>query len=75
MPQVADGGYVSLQNGAMASNSVYNSTTEPAGHKSVFDSMKRVFGNAIGNGELADHDGPLINGAAGKVGPVIAGAR
>ncbi|KAG4073716.1 hypothetical protein HA402_000940 [Bradysia odoriphaga] len=46
MPQ-AEGGYVSLNNGP---NSVYNTTTEPAGPKSVFESVKRVIGQAIGNG-------------------------
>lgn len=74
MPQVADGGYVSLQTGTVAPNSVYNSTTEPAsGQRSVFDSMKRVFGNAIGNIDQDGHDGPLING--GGNGAIIASAR
>lgn len=73
MPQVADGGYVSLQSEAVAPNSVYNSTTEPAGQRSVFDSMKRVFGNAIGNIDIEGHDGPLISGNVG--GPIITSAR
>lgn len=51
MPQ-AEGGYVSLSN--LGQNSVYNSTTEPAGQKSVFDSVKRVIGQAIGNGPSND---------------------
>lgn len=50
MPQV-EGGYVSL-NGQP--NSVYNTTTEPAGPKSVFESMKRVIGQAISNGQKDD---------------------
>lgn len=55
MPQ-AEGGYVSLNNGP---NSVYNTTTEPAtGPKSVFESVKRVIGQAIGNG--LEDDGLLI---------------
>lgn len=51
MPQ-AEGGYVSLSNNGP--NSVYNSTTEPAGPKSVFESMKRVIGQAMGNGQQDD---------------------
>lgn len=74
MPQVADGGYVSLQSGTVAPSSVYNSTTEPTHpQRSVFDSMKRVFGNAIGTVEQDGHDGPLLSG--GGNGPIITSAR
>lgn len=55
MPQ-AEGGYVSLNNGP---NSVYNTTTEPTGPKSVFESVKRVIGQAMGNG--LEDDGFLIS--------------
>lgn len=46
MPQV-ENGYVSLGNGQTAT--VYNTTTEPTGPQSVFESVKRVIGQAIGN--------------------------
>lgn len=68
MPQ-AEGGYVSLSNSGP--NSVYNSTTEPAGQKSVFDSVKRVIGQAIGNGHPHD-DAMLI---AKGTQPTIVSAR
>lgn len=50
MPQF-EGGYVSLSPGQ---NSVYNSTTEPSGPETVLETVKRVIGSAIGNGNTQD---------------------
>lgn len=52
MPQ-AEGGYVSLSN--TGPNTVYQTTTEPStASKSVFDSVKRAIGQAIGQGDQDD---------------------
>lgn len=45
MPQ-AEGGYVSLENGP---KTVYNTTTQSTGPTSVFESIKRTIGQAIGS--------------------------
>lgn len=67
MPQV-EGGYVFLSNNGP--HSVYNSTTEPAGPKSVFESVKRVIGQAIGNGS---NDDTLLISKNNE--PIIASSR
>lgn len=65
MPQL-EGGYVSLTNTPNATN-VYKSTTEPTGPQSVFESMKRVIGSAIGNNSNTNNnDGALSQSKGGQ---------
>lgn len=63
MPQL-EGGYVSLTNTPNAAN-VYKSTTEPTGPQSMFESVKRAIGSAIGNN--SSNDGPLIPSKGGQI--------
>lgn len=73
MPQ-AEGGYISLEGSSANSNgqSIYQSTTEPTGPVSVFESVKRAIGQVVGTNNGQDSD-DLLNNSGRQ--PVIIGSR
>ncbi|XP_037805342.1 protein NDRG3 isoform X1 [Lucilia sericata] len=73
MPQ-AEGGYISLEGSGANNNgqSIYQSTTEPTGPVSVFESVKRAIGQVVGTNNGQDSD-DLLNNSGRQ--PVIIGSR
>lgn len=73
MPQ-AEGGYVSLEGTGANNNgqSIYQSTTEPTGPVSVFESVKRAIGQVVGANNAHDSD-DLLNNSGRQ--PVVIGSR
>lgn len=73
MPQ-AEGGYMSLEGSGANNNgqSIYQSTTEPTGPVSVFESVKRAIGQVVGTNNGQDSD-DLLNNSGRQ--PVIIGSR
>ncbi|CAD7015202.1 unnamed protein product [Ceratitis capitata] len=78
MPQV-EGGYTALDsantNGHVGSSggAIYQSTTEPTGPQSVFESMKRAIGQVVGtsgNGTAQDTD-DLLAASNGRQAMVV----
>lgn len=64
MPQV-EGGYISLDGNSTSTNgiggAIYQSTTEPTGPPSVFESVKRAIGQVVGTNGAQDTDDLLTN--------------
>ena len=75
MPQ-SEGGYVSLEgtgaNGnGVSGGAIYQSTTEPTGPQSVFESVKRAIGQVVGSNGSQDTDDLITNSSSAY----IVGAR
>lgn len=64
MPQ-AEGGYTALDNAGFNGNgsAIYQSTTEPTGPQSVFETMKRAIGQVVGGGTNSGGAVNVANGA------------
>lgn len=75
MPQ-AEGGYISLEGSGANNNgqSIYQSTTEPTGPVSVFESVKRAIGQVVGTNTNDQDSDDLLNNSGGRQ-PVIIGSR